>query len=155
MLWQFHKAKSIMSNVSRKLFVSFSGTVMALKLERVTVDDLDNGLFFFGCSRAHAIDPGAHGESVASIVRQNPELHATLAGSVLFAESQGRVRWHKSDEGEILGGYELIDELLVANSCKPLVSHDEAWGDMSSCVPESYGYENVIKRSRELEVVGG
>ena len=43
----------------RKLFISFTGLMYALKAGRITDDDLASGLFAFGCTRGHAITPGA------------------------------------------------------------------------------------------------
>lgn len=55
-----------------KLFISFAGTMHALKSGRVAVGDLDTGLFVFGCTRDHALTPGASGEFVEDIVTKRP-----------------------------------------------------------------------------------
>ena len=47
----------------RKLFLSFSSLLTFIAEDKVTVEDLRSGFFLFGCTRGHAIDPGAQGEA--------------------------------------------------------------------------------------------
>lgn len=132
-----------------KLFISFTGTMSALITGRVTAEDLKGGLFVFGCSRDHAITPGAHDEYVESTVKKYPGLHQQLVAAVIEAEAAGRVRWHAAGEPT---DYPLVDELLTANGFQPLMSFEEYRGDREH-VTDHYNLPTVEQRSRELEVI--
>ena len=127
-----------------KLFISFTGTLQALSGGIVSVDDLNEGLFVFGCTRNHALNPGAAGEHVESVVREHPELHRALCDALLLAEAAGRVRWRTLEQGN--ASFELVDELLVANGYKKL-------NRTSEMDPWTYSYPAVERFSMELPVV--
>lgn len=124
-----------------KLFISFTGTMYALRSGRVNGDDLSTGLFVFGCARDHAITPGAHGEYVEEVVIERPDLHEQLVAALVKAEAEGRVRWRSLEAGN--ASFELVSDLLTSNGYKPLMS--SKWCD--------YSYPAVEKRSTELEVI--
>ena len=134
---------------NRKLFISFTGLMYALKAGRINDDDLADGLFVFGCVRDHAITPGALGEHVESVVVENPEVHARLAQAVLDAECLGRVVWRSREGGHT--SFELVNELLVGNGEQPLISHKEAYGT-DDPYPH-YNYPSVKDRCPHMEVV--
>ncbi|CAN5161216.1 hypothetical protein BH11CYA1_BH11CYA1_08000 [soil metagenome] len=133
----------------RKLFISFTGLMYALKNGRVNDDDLANGLFVFGCSRGHAITPGAANEHIEDVVVKHPEVHERLVKAVLHADFLGRVRWRTSADGN--ASFQLVNEVLVGNQEDPLISHKEAYGRDDS-MPH-YNYPSVQDRCPHLEVV--
>ena len=134
-----------------KLFISFTGTLCALRSGQVGAADLDTGLFVFGCVRDHAITPGANGEYVEHDVRDRPDLHQQLVAALLKAETAGRVRWRALEQRN--ASFALVNELLVANGYKRLMADElyytEAWMGRDYCYPA------VVERSTELVVIGG
>jgi hypothetical protein len=137
--------------VNAKLFISFTGTMYALKSGRVTGEDLDNGLFVFGCTRGHAITPGASHEHIEEIVTQCPALHQQLVAALTQAEIDGRVRWRTLEER--VPSFEMVDDLLTSNGRKPLMSEDEYYSKCPS-MGRGYCYPAVRERSTELVVIG-
>jgi len=133
----------------RKLFVSFTGLMYALKAGRINEDDLANGLYVFGCARDHAITPGTWGEYIESVVVKNPAVHSRLVDTVLKAELEGRVVWRSREEGN--ASFELVNELLALNGEQPLLSHKEAYG-RDDHFPH-YNYPSVKDRCPHMEVV--
>ena len=90
----------------RTLFVSFTGLLYALDRGEISQEQLDNGLFFLGCKREHALAPGATGGEFSEVSymglthdgltrRGNDphELHRQLVEALLKAETEGRVAW--------------------------------------------------------------
>ena len=132
----------------RKLYPSFTGLMMALVSGRVNASDLDNGLFVFGCTRAHAFEPGARGEWIETVVVANPDTHAQILSALTVAEAEGRVRWRTR---EAHTDFDLVNELLVANGEKPLKSHLEAYG-FDDPMPH-YNYPSVVERADGVEVI--
>jgi hypothetical protein len=133
----------------RKLFISFTGLMYALKAGRITDDDLANGLFAFGCTRGHAITPGASNEHIEDVVVKNPEVHQRLVKALVEAEFLGRVAWRTQEDGNM--SFQLINELLVGNGEQPLNSHMEAYG-RDDHFPH-YNYPSVKDRCPHMEVV--
>ena len=133
----------------RKLFISFTGLMYALKAGRITDDDLANGLFAFGCTRGHAITPGASNEHVEDVVVQNPEVHQRLVKAIGEAEFLCRVVWRTQEEGNM--SFQRINELLVGNCLQPLNSHKEAYGQEDHF--PHYNYPSVKDRCPHMEVV--
>lgn len=133
----------------RKLFISFTGLMYALKTGRINDEDLANGLFVFGCARDHAITPGTWNEHIEDVVVKNPDVHARLVDVVLKAEGEGRVVWRSREAGN--ASFELVDKLLVGNGEAPLISHKEAYGTEDSF--PHYNYPSVKDRCPHMEVV--
>lgn len=107
----------------RKLFISFSGTLLALHSGNATEADLAEGLFYFGCDRDHAINPGteSHGcDERRWLDRENPEvgnqIHSRLVEMLLQAETDGRVAWR----GKGGNSYEELNVLLTNNNLPEL-----------------------------------
>lgn len=99
------------------LSISFTGTMYALRSGRVNRDDLDTGLFVFGCIRDHAFAPGAFGEYVEKVVTKRPDPpHELLVAAPIKAEADGR--WRTLEDGN--ASFELVDDLLTSNGYKPL-----------------------------------
>ncbi|MBX9671051.1 MAG: hypothetical protein K2X93_25905 [Candidatus Obscuribacterales bacterium] len=130
-----------------KLFCSFTGTLYALESGKVTREDLASGLFVFGCGRDHAMHP-LDDECVESIVTERPDLHQLLVAAMEIAETQGRVRWRTETTRP---SFAMVDDLLVSNGYKPLMSEEEYY--RSSCLGRNYCYQAVEGRSTELEVI--
>ncbi len=133
----------------RKLFISFTGLMYALKAGRINDDDLANGLFVFGCTRDHAIAPGTWHEHIEDVVVKNPGVHARLVDVVTKAEAEGRVVWRSREEGN--ASFELVDKVLVGNGEPPLLSHEQAYG-RDDAFPH-YNYPSVHDRCPHMEVV--
>ena len=82
------------------IFPSFTSALFGLQRGEVTQEQLDTGLFFFGCSRGHAANPGALGEysELRSVVRnvgeeKANEIHQQLWAAIVKAESEDRAVW--------------------------------------------------------------
>lgn len=133
----------------RKLFISFTGLMYALKAGRVNDDDLANGLFVFGCTRNHALTPPPENLRAEDVVVRNPDIYERLVKAIAHAEFLGRVRWRTSAEGNC--SYQLVNELLVGNLEPPLISHKEAYGTDEQF--PHYNYASVKDRCPHMEVV--
>ncbi len=130
----------------RKLFVSFTGTLMGLKEGTVSENDLDTGLFYLGCSREHALDPWKHETNeVMWFWKDDPEkgraVHARLAAALMQGEQEDRVLWKRKGE---LQGYEVLNELLAYNDIG-IVSVSEGMYD-------HYNYQGVKEKIAEADL---
>lgn len=96
----------------KHLFISFTGTLNALCFKTISPEALETGLFYFGCTRDHAITPGAKGEGIESIVRCRKDLHQLLVQALLKAETEGRVAWRQNDQPN---SFAELNALLQAN----------------------------------------
>ncbi len=123
----------------RKLFVSFTSLVYGIAGGRVSDADLMTGLFAFGCTREHAMTPGAGGEYVERGVKDHPEAHSKLVAAVLLAEGEGRVAWRKDSNHHT--NYELVSGLLVKNGIGDI---DEA--SPTPGINDGYCYPGVRDR---------
>lgn len=139
--------KTRTSTKEPKLFVSFSSLMSRLASKKVKWVDVDRGLFYFGCTREHVMEPGAGGEYMETVITENPDILKRLQKAVRKAENEGRVSWRKRQE---YNNYAQLNELLVGNGFKPLADADdnEQCGDSSH-----YNYPAVKRCSTELEVV--
>jgi len=132
----------------RKLFPSFTGLMYAIVNGQVNHIDLTNGLFVFGCTRGHAIIPGAAGEPVEDVVTKNQLVHEMVVNAVILAEAEGRIRWRTL---ELHTNFDMVNDLLEANGEPPLVSHMEAYGRADD-FPD-YNYPSLTERCKTLKVV--
>jgi hypothetical protein len=133
----------------KKLFVSFSSLLREVSAGAVTPADLQQGLFFFGCMREHALDPGAAGE--ADERHWNHGKYATaypaIRDALLAAEADGRAAWHKVRK-PVDGAWRVLDRLLEANGYSPL-QHCNTFSHY--CYP---GVRDLVaERGLALEVV--
>ena len=82
-----------------KIFRSYTTLLLLLARGRVSQEDLDQGLYFFGCTREHALNPGKAGErdEREGLGEAGMVAHRQLLEAVLAAEAQGRCRWHRPD----------------------------------------------------------
>lgn len=97
--------------------VSFRGTLAALQRGTLTEADLDRALFYFGCTKVHAITPGSRGETVEPEVRMNGGAnHQLLVAALEKAEASGRVAWRTAEESNSLA---VLHALMVKNGVRP------------------------------------
>lgn len=134
----------------RKLFVSFTATLTRMQEGKVSEVDLDNGLFAFGCTRDHALAPGAAGGYVEEVVKERPDLHERLVAAVLAAEHDGRVAWR--DKGLYANmEYAKINVLLCRNGFDPIVENKLRPHEGDYCYPGVE--ERVLLAGLDLKVV--
>lgn len=133
----------------KKLFVSFSSLLREVGTGAVTPADLQQGLFFFGCMREHALEPGASGETDERDWNKGKFAHAhpAIKEALLAAEQDGRAAWHKVRK-PVDGAWRLLDKLLDANGFGPLQHRDTY---TNYCYP---GVRDLVAaRGLDLEVV--
>lgn len=133
----------------KKLFVSFSSLLREVSAGTVTPADLQQGLFFFGCMREHALDPGAAGETDERNWNQGKyaQAYPAIKEALLAAEQDGRAAWHKVRK-PVDGAWRILDRLLEANGFAPL-QHINTFSHY--CYPGVR--ELVAERGLPLEVV--
>lgn len=139
----------------RKLFVSFTGTIRGLSKGTVTQQDLDTGIFYFGCAKIHACAPwkpdhgfvcneltwffkdeeGKFDADAAGVV------HRALVAAIEKAESDGRVAWR---ENGLSNTYGQLSELLAKNGFGPITGDDGRACNGSYCYP---GVKDRIKEA--------
>ena len=130
-----------------KLFLSFTGLLRAIAQEEVTQADLDAGLFYFGCARSHALNPGGAGEYDERInLAKGAQAHEKLVRALERAESENRCRWLKPDNTS--RSYSLLNELLCANGLPQLTLPPEV---QELGEADGYGYPAV---RRIIEAMG-
>jgi hypothetical protein len=129
-----------------RLFLSFSGLLHAIAHDEVSQADLDTGLFFFGCTRSHALNPGGAGEFDERTKDEGGASHEKLVRALERAELENRCRWHKPRAH--FPPYSLLNELLCANGFPQLTLPPdiEELGEV-----EGYAYPAV---ARMVEAAG-
>lgn len=98
----------------RKLFLSFTCLLSAMATGKVSQADLDEGLYMFGCTRGHALEPGAAGESDERT--WNPgyaEAYPAIRESLLKAETEGRAGWIRVKAGDQNDSVVILNQMLV------------------------------------------
>ena len=148
---------------NRKLFVSFTAALRHIKSGYITTEDLQTGLFYFGCTRSHAFEPGSQGESneLEWFFKDKTEAFSVHQVLIMFlerAEQDGRCIWRQASE---MNSYEALNDLLVRNG----YSYDRGDGPAIIHEPDNrmenpwyaYCYPGVRDRVQEaaipLEVV--
>ncbi len=137
----------------RKLFVSFTALLRALKEGLVTEGDLASGLFYFGCAREHALDPWK-GETneVHWYFKDNPEqgrvVHGQIVAAILLGESDGRVIWRTRDSRQ---SYEELNSLLVKHDVGSISCDDFRATNGPYCYPGVV--DRVTEANLQLQVV--
>lgn len=119
-----------------KLFISFSGLLSALSRNEVSDEDLQTGLFYFGCVRSHAFELDERYRLKNAVAA-----HEKLVQALTRAEEEGRCRWHRPEPGVWLAPYSLLNELLVANGLSALPLQEDGAG--RSFEEAHYGYPRV------------
>ena len=99
----------------RKLFVSFTALLRHLKDGSVVQNDLNHGLFYFGCTRSYVFDD-IQPKEVEWFFRDDMEAGAAalaqVRGAIVLAEAEGRCIWREAHE---MNSYEALNDLLVKN----------------------------------------
>lgn len=75
----------------QKVFISFSGLLTAMRDGKVTPEDLENGLFYFGCVREHVFSSDDNSD-VNRIFHDDP-----VAGALAFVRIQTAVHNAETD----------------------------------------------------------
>lgn len=107
----------------KKLFLSFSTLLREIAHGRMSEEDLQQGLFMFGCTRGHALEPGAKGETDERTWSQgrNAAGHQPLVNALLQAEKDGRAAWLKDETGRATRSHVTVfNELMAANGLPQL-----------------------------------
>lgn len=102
----------------KKLFLSFSTLLREIANGRVNEEDLNQGLFMFGCTRGHAFAPGAKNETDERTWNngKNAAAHPVLVNALAQAEKEGRVAWLKDEDGRATRSHVTVfNELMAAN----------------------------------------
>ena len=120
---------------TRKLFLSYGGTLHALANWAVDEDDLETGLFFFPCTGRDEVfeENDDHTFFLAGVERdlgmeQAQRLRLLLVDALQFAEQEGRVAWNPNArftmsvdvEGNCIREQEILNKLLAANGYREL-----------------------------------
>lgn len=128
----------------KKLFLSYSSLLRQVYLGKVTAEDLSNGFFMFGCTRGHAFNPGAAGETDERQWNngQNAVSHPVIIDALVKAEQDGRAGWMRPDAKVRRDAFEVLNEMLTKHQMEPLEpSNDPDWNycypGMAQCLAES------------------
>ena len=107
----------------KKLFVSFSTLLSLIAHDKVSAEDLRTGFYLFGCTRGHALEPGAQGEADERQWNKgkNAAGHETLVAAVLEAEKEGRAGWVKTGRYLDRDPYEVLSDLITKHGMPPLI----------------------------------
>jgi hypothetical protein len=127
----------------RKIAVSYSTTLVMLRDKFIDEDVLKDALFYFGCTRAHALD--ATNYNITSVFRQNTaereRAHALIGKLVLAAEAEKRILWRK--DAKTPPTFEQFNQLLQLNGFPALVLPDPwfdyYYGGVKKLVQEQLG----------------
>jgi hypothetical protein len=157
----------------RKLFTSFSGLILLLSKDEQNIqqEDLDSGLFYFGCVREHLFGsleedgPEPSKEDLLSrkwseriaqtysqrFVRRKQAL-ARIRETILKAEEQGRVLWRPTPADE--RSYSAFNAFLTQHGLTPInlddLSHDRY--SLSNDRFHSHDAAALLATAGELEV---
>jgi len=101
----------------KPLVISFTGALYAIKSGRLSPGALDTALFYLGCIRDHALNPGANDEyneveMLSEDKNENRRVHGILVAALKKAEKEGRVEWRTLKQPNTYGA---LNRLLVKN----------------------------------------
>ena len=106
----------------RTLFISFTSLLYSMKRGEISQDQLDNGLFVFGCSREYALDPFCYNEESVAQVFTNAEgvydqtrarqVVEQIHDALLAAERDGRAYLRHREESF---SYGMLSDVLERN----------------------------------------
>ena len=105
-----------------KLTISFSGLLFRIARGEVALEEVRDGLFYFGCARKRVFEyDETGGTEVQNAFRHDEEtgldILCQLQDLLLHAEAEGRVAWRESRDHNT---YEQLNALLEANGVEPL-----------------------------------
>ena len=106
----------------RKLFVSFTSLLALVADNKVTAEDMAEGLYFFGCTRRHAFQPGAQGETDERTWNRgkNAVGYPVVREALRVAEGQRRVAWRHDANYQRVDPYTALNDLLTDNGLSPI-----------------------------------
>lgn len=132
--------------MNKRLYASFSALGQAIANDKVTEEELADGLFcfFFTCREKSLGEEGL--EHLKRKMRRGAEeAFPILERALLKAEREGRAMWFISDDDDKLG---LLSEFLAANRLQPLIL--QGWPQR---IDFYQGFEEKIKETNpDLEV---
>ena len=136
----------------RKLFVSFTSALQLVAHGKISMEDLQTGLFMFGCTRDHAYNPGAAGEmDERTADTRYAKAYPVVMQALQYAERNGRALWSRTVRTR-LNPWEVLDRLLLTNGLHAV--SDKANHDGLS---SHYSYpgvrDAVAAHQMDLEVV--
>ena len=131
-----------------KLVISFSGLLARIAHGDVSLDEVRDGLFYFGCARRRVFEyDETGGTEVRNAFRQDEDAGRLILGELqeilLQAEAEGRAVWRESRDHNT---YEQLNALLEANGVAPLPIESLDWSQRYH-----YNYPTV----RELAQAAG
>jgi len=105
----------------QKLLLSFTGTLRDVARGAISVEDLQTALYFFGCTREHAMRPGASGEADERKWFDGAEdAHRHIVLALEHAEKNGRCRWQRPVPSLQLNRLEELNWLLMTAGFAPV-----------------------------------
>jgi hypothetical protein len=110
----------------RKLAVSYTTTLYALRYGQVSEQDLQDALIYFGCIKEHALDPNK--SDLASVFKKAPSgerdrVHEIIKRVILAAEAEGRITWRPNKDSHM--NYDQLNDLLAAHGYPRLITSHE------------------------------
>lgn len=122
----------------KKLLLSFTGTLQAMASGALSVENLQTALFFFGCARQHALQPGASGEvDERKWFAGAQEAHVHLVHALERAEKDSRCRWYRRTPGADLDPLVELNELLTRNGLQPVADFEFDRNSLKQAVIEA------------------
>ncbi|MDO8571958.1 MAG: hypothetical protein Q7R79_04735 [bacterium] len=103
--------------VPTTLFVSFTRAIRTIAEGKVSQEELDAGMFYFGCAREHAYNPERDMTDETTWFAGGKAAHLRLIIALDKAEKEGRARWKNPGEPN---SYGTLNELLVVNDLIPI-----------------------------------
>jgi hypothetical protein len=116
----FQESKILRRKIKmRKLFLSFSGLINQLKEEKVSQEDLDQGIFYFGCTKGHVFGPYEETEAYSADDPDSGRLiHEQIKEAVQKAESENRAAYREYGKRNNI---DQLNTLLTAQGYEALV----------------------------------
>lgn len=135
-----------------KLFISFAATLRQLRGGQVTVEDMEQGIFCFGNTRAEVFEPWAceHNELALSFRDDGAlgeRLHRQLLWALVAAEQDRRVAWRDPDSGR---GHEVLDWLLQSKGIGTIFRNPA--GDPIAAHSTFFAYPDVERMVKEAKL---
>ncbi len=138
----------------RKLFISFSSLLYAVKAGRVQPKDLEDGIFYFGCTKEHLWRKDAAENSDVRMAfcmdgglkkrknkREAERIYNIIRDAVFEAEKEGRATFRDITE---MNRYSRLNRLLEQNGIDTSsVKHLEP-GEL--CLEGQYSYPEVEEK---------
>lgn len=139
----------------RCLFISYTTIIRELKNGRITENDLNSGLFYLGCVRKHAMNPGANNEGSELMLFYKKEedlenrkaAHALIVSALKKAEREKRIIWRKNIA--VGQSYKVLNRLLVRHGYSGISFEFDG---RRSNAASHYCYPGVVDRIKEASL---